>query len=226
MTPQEHHPDHIGHLHADDDQYQGHGVESFELTINGLKIDPVIFTQGFVERCDLGICSAECCWYGVYADLRERDLILSLKEQIVEVMDDSQTKDWSKWFEPEQADTDFPSGVCAGTEVHHNKCVMLDRNGFCSLQVLAVRHGKAPWSYKPYYCVLYPLTVVDGVLTFDDHHAARLHYCGVRENFTHTIFEACAAELIYALGPEGFRELAAWYERHREEFRARTDFRS
>lgn len=225
MTPLPDHPDHIGHLHADDEQYQSHRRSEFPLEINGLKIDPLIFTQGFVERCDLGICSAECCWYGVYADRQERDLILSMKEQIAEVMDDSQRKDWEIWFEPEQEDADFPSGVCAGTEVHNNKCVFLDRNGFCSLQVLAMKHGKAPWAYKPYYCVLYPITVVDGVLTFDDHHAARLHYCGVREHFTHTIFEACTAELVYALGEEGYRELAGWYEANKERHLSLIDFR-
>src|SRR3990172_9104415 len=215
MTEQTHHSDHIDHLHIDDCQYHGQHLHDFHLTINGLKIDPGIFTHGFVKGCDLGICSAECCWYGVYVDSKERDLILSLKEQIVDVMDDSQTKDWNAWFELEQEDTNFPSGVCAGTKVHNNKCVFLDRNGYCSLQVLAMKHRKTPWAYKPYYCVLYPLTVVNRILTFDEHHASRLlHYCSVQENFTHTIVEACTSELIFTLGDEGYRELAAWYERN------------
>lgn len=220
-----HHPDHLGHLHLDhSDAGEGNGP-AYPLTINGLKIDPVMFTQGFVERCDLELCSGECCWYGVYADVKERDLILSLKEQIAEVMDESQITDWGAWFEKEQADEDFPSGVCAGTEVYNNKCVFLDRNGYCSLQVLAMQHGKPPWSYKPYYCVLFPLTVVDGVLTFDDHHSGRMHHCGVRENFTHTLFEACESELRYALGDEGYRRLTEWYDAEKERYLPRIDFR-
>jgi hypothetical protein len=209
MTEQIHHSDNIDHFHIDGSQYHGHHLHDFHLTINGLKIDPVIFVHGFVNGCDLGICKAECCGYGVYVDIKDQALFLSLKEQIVEVMDDSQIKDWTAWFDPEQEDTDFPSGMCVGTKVHNNKCVFQDRHGYCSLQVLAMKHQKTPWAYKPYYCVLYPLTVLNRILTFDDRHAARLHYCNMQENCTQTIFEVCTSELIYTLGDEGYRELAA-----------------
>ncbi len=211
-----------GKVHEKDDQKKR---IDYPITINGLKIDPIIFTQGFVECCNVGICSAECCWYGVYADVKERDFILSMKEQIIEVMDDSQTKDSSMWFEHEQDDADFPSGKTAGTEIFNNKCVFLDTRGYCSLQVLAMDHGKDRWAYKPYYCVLYPLAVVDGILTFDDGHAERLHYCGVKENFTHTIFEACAGELRYTLGNEGYAELEGFYEMHKDEYLQKITFR-
>ena len=213
------------HAQLPTDEHEKLLHSEYPLTVKGLKIDPIIFTQGFVECCDIGICSAECCWYGVYADVKERDLVLSLREDIVGVMDETQIKDWTKWFEPEQDDSDFPSGKTAGTEVYHDKCVFLDKRGYCSLQVLAVEHGKKRWEYKPLYCVLYPFTIVDGVLTFDDHHAQRLHYCGVRENFTHTIFEACGEELKHAFGEDGYAEILAYYELHKDALVKHIDFR-
>ena len=223
-------PSHIQHEHSDIHQVhitedKSHILPEYPLTVKGIKIDPVIFTQGFVERCDIGICSAECCWYGVYADVKERDLILSMKEEIGQLMDETQTKDWNVWFEPPQADTDFPSGECAGTEVFNDKCVFLNKKGFCSLQELAVNHGKDKWAYKPFYCVLFPVVVVDGVLTFDDHHSGRMHHCGVKENFTHTLFESCTEELIYTLGEDGYQELAAHYEQNKEKYLSQISFR-
>ena len=35
------------------------------MEINGMKIDPVIFTQGFVPGCNISICSGQCCNWGV-----------------------------------------------------------------------------------------------------------------------------------------------------------------
>ncbi len=221
---------HIYHEHSDTlgvhiTNAKTHILAEYPITIKGIKIDPIIFTQGFVEQCDVGICSAECCWYGVSADVADRDRILSMKKEIVTVMDDSQTKDWSDWFGAEVVDMDFPSGICAGTEVYNNKCVFLDRNGFCSLQVLAVKNEKPRWAYKPYYCVLYPLVLVDGVLTYDDEHSERMHHCGIKENFTHTIFEACSEELIYTLGEDGYAELCLYYETHKVEYSKQISFR-
>ncbi|RJQ61460.1 MAG: DUF3109 family protein, partial [Stygiobacter sp.] len=99
--------------------------------INGMYIDPLIFTQKFVKSCDVCICSGECCYYGVYTDKSEHELIMGLKDRIIKSMDDSQTKDVEKWFEDPEPDDDFPSGIAVGTEVHNGKCVFLDRQGYC-----------------------------------------------------------------------------------------------
>ena len=70
-----------------------------EKIINGLKIDPQIFTFNF--NCK---CNGQCCNYGVYTDLKEYELILSLKDKLIPLMDDSQTTDVSKWFESPEED--------------------------------------------------------------------------------------------------------------------------
>ncbi len=179
----------------------------FEKTIKGYLIDPIIFTQKFVHHCDIGICSGECCYYGVYTDLKEHELIMSMKERIIKAMDASQPKDPSLWFEAPEEDSDFPSGMAVGTEVHNGKCVFLDKQGFCTLQKIAVEEGEFKWKYKPIYCILFPLVIFEGALTVDDEHLARMHYCSVAKNQVSTVFECCTNELIYLLGEDGFAEL-------------------
>ncbi len=185
-------------------------LNKFEKKINGIWIDPIIFTFKFVKACDVCICSGECCYYGVYTDKKEYEKILAHKERIVQEMDDSQTKDVNKWFEQPEVDPDFESGIAVGTEVYNGKCVFLDKQGFCTLQKIAMKDGEFKWKYKPLYCILFPLVVCDGVLTVDDEHINSMHYCSKVENQVSTVFECCKDELIYFFGEKDFEELSEY----------------
>lgn len=179
----------------------------FKKKIKNWYIDPLIFTQKFVKACDICNCSGECCYYGVYTDKLEHDRIMEMKDRIIEVMDDSQTKDFNKWFEAPEKDEDFDSGIAYGTEVHNGKCVFLDKQGFCTLQSVAMANSEFKWKYKPLYCILFPLVIFNGALTVDTEHLERMHYCSKAENQVSTVFDACSNELIYLLGEDGFAEL-------------------
>ena len=188
--------------------------EKFEKKIGQLYIDPLIFTQEFVKCCDVGICGGECCYYGVYTDYKEYENILANKDRIIQSMDDSQTKDADKWFEEPEEDEDFDSGKAVGTEVYNRKCVFLDKQGYCTLQKIAIEDGDFKWKYKPLYCILFPLVIFNGAITVDTDHLKRLHYCSRRENQISTIYDCCKNELKYLLGEEGFAEL----EKYRTEY--------
>lgn len=193
------------------------------IVINGVTIDPIIFTQGFVEWCDVSKCGGECCNSGVWADVRERDVILAHKDMVIKYMDPSQEKDTTKWFDTEiTEDHDFDSGLAVGTQVVHDRCVFQMDNGYCVLQSAAMQEGMKPWAIKPKYCVMFPIVIVDNVLGYDESHANDMHYCGLHcfKHHTHTIFEACAGEIEYALGAEGFAQLKAIYDARKDEFRA------
>ncbi len=180
------------------------------IVINGITIDPVIFTQGFVDGCDVARCGGECCTSGVWADITERDRILAHTDMFVKYMDESQTTDPERWFEKEIVDDpDFDSGKAVGTETFNEKCVFQMKNGYCVLQFAAMQEGMHPWAIKPKYCVMFPIVVTEGVLSYDDDHAADMHYCGLHctKNHTKTVFEACGPEIEYALGEDGYREL-------------------
>jgi len=175
--------------------------------INGLFIDPLIFTHKFVKSCDVCICSGECCYYGVYTDMKEYQQIIGIKDRVIQSMDETQTKDLEKWFEPPQEDDDFESGFAVGTELYNGKCVFLDKQGFCTLQKIAMEDGEFKWKYKPLYCILFPLVIYNNELTVDTDHLGRMHYCNRLENQTSTIFDACKNEIKHLLGDKGFQEL-------------------
>lgn len=184
-------------------------TKNFTKKIDGLFIDPKIFTFKFSCKC-----SGECCHYGVYTDLKEHDKIIELKDKILSFFDETQCKDLSKWFEPEEEDEDFESGVAVGTEVINGKCTFLDNDGFCTLQKLANKENVHKWKYKPLYCILFPLTIYEGALTIDDEHIERLKTCNANPATEQSIFDACKEELVYFLGEENYKEL----ENYKEEY--------
>jgi Protein of unknown function (DUF3109) len=177
--------------------------------IKGLKIDPQIFVYKFSCKC-----TGECCHYGVYADLKEYEHIVSIKDEIAAAFDETQTKNFEEWFEPAQKDEDFESGIAVGTQVVNKKCTFLDKNGLCSLQKYANSRGEYKWKYKPLYCILFPLTIYEESLTIDYEHIDRLKTCNKEMFAGLTIFEACKEELLYFFGEEDFAEL----EKYKEEF--------
>jgi Fe-S-cluster containining protein len=180
-----------------------------ELVIDGLKIDPKIFTFPFGCKCN-----GECCHYGVYTDYEEFELISSLKDRLIPLMDKTQTTDVEKWFEEPTDDADFKSGKCVGTELHEGKCVFLDKKGLCIIQRLAIEEGANPWKYKPLYCILFPLTIYEGSLTIDEEHIDRLKYCNKINVKESNLFDFCKGEIVHLLGEAGLQQLIEYQEKY------------
>jgi hypothetical protein len=183
-----------------------------DLIINGLKIDPKIFTRKFVQCCDISKCCGVCCVTGVYADKLEYENILSIKDRIIDSMDETQPKNVDTWFSEPITDIDFPSGIKLETLHPNNKCVFQDKNAVCTIQKVSMELTGDPWKYKPYYCIIFPLRKEDKTLTIDNYHLKSVNYCGLKEEYTSTIFEACRGELKHALGSDGLEKLVDYYE--------------
>lgn len=182
------------------------------LAINGFRFSHELFHKGFPVDGGPCTCSSVCCADGVYADVTERERILSHKEMIKKYMDDTQVRDESRWFEPREiADGDFPSGRCVGTEAYGGKCVFLDGFGRCTLQVAAAGEGMHKWALKPFFCVLYPIEVTKGLVSFDDMLQGEQSCCSVGHEFETPLFEGCKDELTFLVGPEGFRAMEEHY---------------
>ena len=199
------------------------GTDGQPIIINGLRIDTAIFSQGFVDACVIPTCGGECCYTGVWADVKEKDTILNRQDIVLQYMDETQNRDVSQWFEKEIVeDPDFESGLCIGTEVYNGKCVFQMKNGFCVIQYAAIETGMYPWEFKPKYCVMFPIVVSEGVPTYDDDHSGEMHHCGINchQNHRRPVFESCAAEIEYAVGKEGFELLTKHYETHKNTYRA------
>lgn len=192
--------------------------KKFTKKINGLFIDPIIFTFKFA--CE---CTGECCHYGVYMDKSEQDKIEEIEDSILPLFDETQDKNSTKWFEPPEKDEDFESGIAVGSEVINGKCSFLDGKGLCVLQKLAMIQGEHKWKYKPIYCVLFPFTTFEGALTIDDEHLERLKTCNKIPGNEKTIFESCKDELRYFFGEEGFNELEEYRTKYLKEIQFGKD---
>lgn len=200
------------------------------ITVKGMKVDELIFTHGFVSYCDIDKCGGGCCHSGVYADSNEYENILRHKEDIIAVMDETQDTDPAHWFDGEWIeDTDFPSGRATGTEIHERDggisgftegCMFLDKRHFCSIQVAAAEKGLHRWAWKPDYCILFPVTVVEGIITYDDSHSVDLNYCGLNGSgvYVHSIYESMKEELMHFLGETEFAKLNDYYVANRPRF--------
>ena len=182
--------------------------------IRGLSIDPAIFSFPFSCRCNGDCCRAsEACAVapagkgGVFMDLKQGQEIAAAKESIIALMDDTQSKDMSRWFEPARPEEEFASGIAIGADAFNGKCAFLDGNGLCVLQRLAIEQCVHHWRYKPAACVLFPLTISRGILTIDYPHIARVRACNAHPMPETSIYEACCEELHHLLGDEAFAEL-------------------
>jgi Fe-S-cluster containining protein len=154
-------------------------------------------------------CGGHCCLHGVYIALPERDKILEYADRVQAVMDATQTADTREWFESEvHEDEDFPGGVCIGTATYGDKCVFLNSQGLCVLQLLEPELGlPAGERLKPFYCRLFPLTTLDGRLEFDDLCDGVRPCCTLASDGRSRAVDAYAAELREVLGEEGLDEL-------------------
>jgi len=180
--------------------------------VGELTISPELFETGMMEGKGPCACASTCCLGGVYADVGEREKIIANKGLIARYMDETQPSDPQLWFEEtEQADDDFPSGRCVGTREINGKCAFLDRLGRCSLQVAAIGEGLHRWSFKPLYCILYPIEISGKTVKFDDLLQGDEQCCSVSGRFDIPLFEACRDELTHLLGQEGFRQLESRY---------------
>ena len=158
--------------------------------------------------CSMNNCTANCCRYGVWVDVAERDKILVHTELIQRHMEPHQEKNPVNWFEPREIiDSDFPSGRMTGTQVRDTGCVFLDSHGRCVLQKAATEEGLGKFFLKPFFCVAYPITIENGVLMVDDEEFPdNSQCCSPVPNGELNVFDICAEELEFTLGAEGFSE--------------------
>lgn len=182
------------------------------LRVDSYTISGELFAKGFPKGRGPCSCSSACCEGGVYVDLHEREVIMAHRDLIIRQMDATQTTDPSRWFETVVADdTDFPSGQCVGTQVINDRCVFLDAGGRCSLQRSAVAGGMHKWAIKPLFCILYPIEISNGIVSFDEMLQNEESCCTIGTEFDTPLFEACREELVHIVGDEGYATMEKHY---------------
>ena len=184
-----------------------------------LRVGEELFTRRFEAGCSMMKCNGFCCREGVIIDVGHKDFVLQHAELVQSLMDETQTKDTSLWFEPgEGVDPDFPSGRSCNTAKFNDVCVFLGKDKLCVLQ----KAEKEVPNLKPFYCRTYPIVIIDSRLTYDDEHSpSETHCCGPVKDGPLNVFDVCTFELEYTLGPaaKGLVEL----KRLASEVEARAD---
>jgi hypothetical protein len=182
------------------------------LVIKGQTISPELFMKGFASGSGPCTCTSSCCDGGVYVDVGERDRIMVHAGLIKKYMDETQTLDERLWFEGrEEEDEDFASGRCVGTAVINEKCAFLDGLRCCSIQKATTAEGMGRWTLKPLYCILYPVEISDGVVSFDPMLQDEQACCSITDKHDIPVYEACRDELVHLLGEDGFQSLHNHY---------------
>ena len=180
-----------------------------DLKVGSWKVEGRLATAHIEGRGPAFECGGRCCLHGVYAALGERDLILEYADRIRAAMDETQTGDTSEWFEVEtHEDDDYPGGRCVGTRVHNDKCVFLNREGLCSLQLLEPELDLPEGTrLKPFYCRLFPLTTWGKQIEFDDMCDGVRPCCTLVAEGERRALDAWEYEFKEILGENGYREL-------------------
>jgi len=177
------------------------------IKIKGYKIDPIIFKLKF-DKSSPDKCQGLCCKSGVWVSLQEKNQILEHKELIKKFMDETQTLDESIWFENNiTSDIDFPEGLCDSTNVYNDKCVFLNREFKCVLQISAVENGYEQFKLKPYFCITFPVVISNKTITYDDFLIDIVPCCSAKPSDNPNFIDVCEVELLHILGKDGYIKL-------------------
>ena len=189
-----------------------------------LQIDPEFLIQRFSSNSSMCNCNGTCCAEGVLLDVREKEKILAHADLIKKYLDPQQEKDTAKWFDNNvEHDIDFPSGKCDGTAIYGRGCVFLCGKGLCALQKTAMAEGMDKFALKPFYCVAFPITIDDHVLTtYEPEFTNRQQCCSVVSQGPQTALDVCREEFEYILGVEGLKSMEALFQAERSESTVRT----
>ncbi|MBN1439728.1 MAG: DUF3109 family protein [Anaerolineales bacterium] len=125
-----------------------------------------------MRRCRLAECRGACCLHGVWVDPLEKNDILANLESILPYMPESR-RDPRAWFgEQRERDDFFPSGWVVATATVPNpahyggtECIFLRADWRCALQAASQAAGYHPWRWKPFHCIIHPITFEQGQFT-------------------------------------------------------------
>jgi hypothetical protein len=190
------------------------------ISIGQLKIDPRLLETRPTGRCLVQECRAKCCGYGVYVDLADASRIMEHAELIKPHLP-ADCQDVDNWFDGGvKDDTDFPTGTKVGTQIipdrqnpAGSRCIFLRPDQRCALQVASVAAKRDKWDLKPFYCCLYPVTLLDNGLELDEEN--EIYGLGgscQRPGPAVPLYKLLKEEMVLALGQEGYDQLCAAVE--------------
>jgi len=123
-----------------------------------------------IKPCELERCRATCCHDGVYLSEEEargvRQILKNHRERLLEfglilpvdpivsVRGGRSLKTATRPAEKGELAVDYPA------HFPKTRCVFLDREGRCGIQMLSMEAGRKPWFDKPLTCWIHPLVIL------------------------------------------------------------------
>ena len=124
--------------------------------IGSFRLSPEFFVKTrFVNRC-LHQCAAACCDEGSWLSLYEAHRIGDHRDEIQPYLE--QPLDFDAW------DLSRPSFLytpLVDPETPRQRCAFFTRERRCALHALALDKAIPLRAIKPFFCILFPLTLVD-----------------------------------------------------------------
>ena len=118
-----------------------------------------------LARCAWPACGGACCVHGVWLDPLEVQDLRAHADLVAAAMPAGRN-DPAQWFSStREIEPGMPSGEVVAARVVPNPshyggqaCIFLRHDAKCALQVAGEAAGLHPWRYKPFHCILHPLT--------------------------------------------------------------------
>lgn len=124
--------------------------------VGSFRLSPEFFVRVRLRnQCIVG-CTSRCCEEGVSATLYEVERIKAHADAIQPYL--IEPYDFDSWDISRPADISTP---LLNENKPGERCWFLRANGMCALHSLALDQGMPVPAIKPYFCLFFPLTLID-----------------------------------------------------------------
>jgi len=173
-------------------------------------VGPYRLSPEFSERrklqlhCNTEACNAKCCSEGCFLTIHDARRIIALGDAIQPYL--VEPYDFSQW------NISRPGYI--STPVRHpyapdEQCWFLMNNKLCAIHSYALDQGSAVESVKPYFCLMFPLTLVDIDINVNEIAVDPKAYdtCLVEAEQEKPMYEILESDLRRVIGDQWYEEL-------------------
>jgi len=174
--------------------------------VGSFRLSPEFFTPTHLKnQCAVNGCDGDCCSGGVAATLYEVARIQAHADDIQPYL--VEPYDFQKWDLSHPADIDTP---VLYEDKPNQQCWFQRANRLCALHSLALDKGIAVPAIKPYFCLFFPLTLIDLDVNVTEISVDGKAYetCLVPSETETYLFREFETELRRVIGDANYDELA------------------
>lgn len=177
--------------------------------VGSFRLSPEFFVRTRLHnQCAEHGCDGDCCSEGVTATLYEVARIKAHADEIQPYL--IEPYDFDSWDLSHPADIGTP---LLNENQPGEQCWFLRKNRLCALHSLALEKGLPVASIKPYFCLFFPLTLIDLDINVTEIAVDGKAYqtCLVEGEQDTYLFKQFEAELRRVIGDANYHELLRRY---------------